>query len=237
MINNIINLVIGFKSSADFSVLSSLNFILLFKYMILFSTFMTIVSLNPVHSVLYLVFTFALSSLFVICLGAEFLGILLIIVYVGAIAVLFLFIVMMLNIEQEEKLGVNTKVYFLFSWSIVFILSKCFALLSYGYFGVLQDKLLYVYIPSFYVYAQSWVDYLFLTDNILALGMVLYTYYFHLLLIAGLILLLAMVASISLALIPHENSSIKMLKYQDKYRQISRLTEQSVVLANNYSLK
>ena len=74
---------------------------LFFSFFILLFAFFSITSDNPVFCVLSLVLSFFFSSLFLICLGADFLGLMLMVVYVGAIAVLFLFVVMMLNIHDE----------------------------------------------------------------------------------------------------------------------------------------
>src|SRR5689334_16484405 len=102
MIETLKNIIFGFSNESLFAVFSMVYFVIFLKYLIVFTALMTVVSINPIHSVLYLIFTFFLSAILIISLGVEFLGILLIIVYVGAIAVLFLFIVMMLNIEQEK---------------------------------------------------------------------------------------------------------------------------------------
>lgn len=70
--------------------------------LILICALMVIISKNPVHSIFYLILVFCGSATLLISLGAEFLGLILIIVYVGAVAVLFLFVVMMLNIKVIE---------------------------------------------------------------------------------------------------------------------------------------
>src|SRR3569623_242308 len=71
-------------------------------FLMIFAAFMVVFSSNPINSVLYLILLFVSTAFSFIMLGAEFLGITLIIVYVGAIAVLFLFAVMMLNINKSE---------------------------------------------------------------------------------------------------------------------------------------
>ena len=74
----------------------------LFAGITLFSALFVVLSRNPVHSVLWLILTFFGSSGLFILLGAEFLALILMIVYVGAVAVLFMFVVMMLNINFNE---------------------------------------------------------------------------------------------------------------------------------------
>lgn len=77
---------------------------LFFSLVLIFSVLMTISSYNPIHSVFWLVLVFINSSLFIISLGFEFLGFILIIIYVGAITILFLFVIMMLDIFQISKI-------------------------------------------------------------------------------------------------------------------------------------
>ena len=75
----------------------------LFSLSVIAGGLMTVISRNPVHSVLWLILAFLSSAGLFVLLGAEFLAMLLIIVYVGAVAVLFLFVVMMLNVAQQKK--------------------------------------------------------------------------------------------------------------------------------------
>jgi len=231
MLNTLLNIIIGFENIESISNAFNFGFLLFIKYFILFAVYMIVLSVNPIHAVLYLVLSFVLSAIFVISIGAEFLGILLIIVYVGAIAVLFLFIVMMLNIEQQEALQKNLKHYYLLSILLVLLLAKLFSYNVYGYFGILQSELFYVYTLSFSYRFESWLDYSSVLDNILVFGTLFYTYYFHLLIVSGLVLLLAMVASIVLTLIKDVENK-KVLKYQDKYEQIARTTYNSVILSS-----
>jgi len=190
---------------------------------------MTVISINPVHSVLYLVLTFVSSSVLIITLGAEFLGILLVIVYVGAIAVLFLFIVMMLNIEeQKQPILFGSYSYIISSLLLTILLSKILSNFVYGSFGLDQYHLFVVYTLPFHIQFTEWVNNLFVVDNIVTIGFVLYTYYYQLLFLSGFILLLAMIASISLTLAPRELASGIPTRYQDKYEQLTRTIDGSV---------
>ena len=74
----------------------------LFSFIMIASAFMVILSRNPVHSVLFLILCFFNSAGIFLILGAEFLAFILVIVYVGAVAVLFLFVVMMLDVEFKS---------------------------------------------------------------------------------------------------------------------------------------
>nr|YP_010890033.1 NADH dehydrogenase subunit 6 [Apolemia rubriversa]WJJ70045.1 NADH dehydrogenase subunit 6 [Apolemia rubriversa] len=75
-----------------------------FSLLILFSTIMCIISFNPIHSIFWLVFIFLSSSGFLISLGLDFIPLIIIIIYVGAIAILFLFVIMMIDIIQLKEI-------------------------------------------------------------------------------------------------------------------------------------
>lgn len=76
------------------------QFYSIFSLLLIFSVLMTISSYNPIHSVFWLVLVFLQSSILLVSLSYEFLGLMLVIIYVGAIAILFLFVIMMLDIFQ-----------------------------------------------------------------------------------------------------------------------------------------
>jgi NADH-quinone oxidoreductase subunit J len=149
---------------------------------------------------------------------------------VGAIAVLFLFIVMMLNIEQNTNTDINVKSYYVFSAILILFLAKIFSMYVYSYFGLYQYELFFVHSTPFSSNVYNWVEYLISVDNIIVFASLMYTYYYHLLIIVAEVLLLAMVASISLTLTKFESK--KGLKYQDKYNQIIRSTRTAVQLSN-----
>jgi len=79
------------------------KFYTIITFLILLSTLMTITSINPIHSVFWLVVVFLQSSFLLLSLGFDFIGLILVIIYVGAIAILFLFVIMMLDIYQLKK--------------------------------------------------------------------------------------------------------------------------------------
>ena len=81
----------------------SLYFFYFFAFTTIISSLLVIFAVNPVHSVLWLILTFFSVAGFFVLVGAEFLALLLMIVYVGAVAVLFLFVVMMLNVAQQKN--------------------------------------------------------------------------------------------------------------------------------------
>ena len=147
----------------------------------------TVISRNPVHSVLWLILSFLSAAGLFVLLGAEFLAMLLMIVYVGAVAVLFLFVVMMLDVDFAELKAEMAK-YMPLALLIGVILVIQFAL-AYGAWDASEaaESLRAQPIP---------------TDrhNTEALGMILYDEYFMLFQIAGLILLVAMIGAIVLTL-------------------------------------
>ena len=160
----------------------SSGFFYLFALVICLSGLMVISSRNPVHSVLFLILAFFNAAGLFILLNAEFLAMLLVVVYVGAVAVLFLFVVMMLDINFSE-------------------LREGFQ--RYRPLGlVIGGILIAELIVTFFEYsdmstslpAQQGVH------NTRALGQVIYTDYIYLFQLAGLILLVAMVGAIALTL-------------------------------------
>ena len=149
---------------------------------------MVISARNPVHSVLFLILSFVNASGLFVLLGAEFLAMILVVVYVGAVAVLFLFVVMMLDINfiklregflQYLPFGALLGIVLIIELGILF-LTRSFS----------ENSL------SKFVESPVMND----VENTKLIGQVLYTDYFYLFQISGLILLVAMVGSITLTL-------------------------------------
>jgi len=171
----------------------------------LISSIFVITSINPVHSVLWLVFVFINTSTIIIYSGIEFLGILFIIIYVGAIAVLFLFVIMMLNIKVSIKES-------LLQQKIPLVL---FTIITFTYLFIVSTKPLL--LQQLISNELHWFLIKSPITNIEAIGNVLYTIYFDLFIVVGIALLLAMVGAIMLTLKPMTQS-----KRQDLFKQISR---------------
>ena len=160
---------------------------------------------NPVHSVLFLILAFFNASILLLTFDIEFLGIIFIIIYVGAIAVLFLFVVMMLNVKIFSfDLTQYYSLLFLFI-SLFFI--QIFSIVSKTFIQF-ENQNIYSNIPFFFFDSLS---------NLNILGQVLYNYYTSSFLIAGLVLLVAMIGSIALTL----NFSSKR-KTELLYKQLAR---------------
>ncbi|MGH1459473.1 MAG: NADH-quinone oxidoreductase subunit J [Paracoccaceae bacterium] len=174
----------------------------------------TVISRNPVHSVLWLILAFLSSAGLFVLMGAEFVAMLLIIVYVGAVAVLFLFVVMMLDVDFAElRAGMA-------QYMPLALLIGVVILMQFGMaFGVWESA----------EGAQAARDAVAPTDveNTAALGALLYDKYFLLFQLSGLILLVAMIGAIVLTL-RHR----KDVKRQNVLEQMWRDPAQAMELKN-----
>lgn len=159
----------------------------LFAISVIAGGLFTVISRNPVHSVLWLILAFLSSAGLFVLLGAEFVAMLLIIVYVGAVAVLFLFVVMMLDVDFAE-LKAEMSRYMPLALLIGIVILMQFTLA----FGAWESN---AAAPELRTQVTP-------TDmhNTQALGMILYDQYFLLFQLSGLILLVAMVGAIVLTL-------------------------------------
>lgn len=197
-------------------------YISIFIILILISSILTITSKNPVTSVLYLINVFVLSSLSLLLLGAEFLSILIVIIYIGAISILFLFVIMMLNLRIVEvysslikSFSVGSFLGFFFLLELLFLIKYEFILNSTYY---LNNNYLEFYLISYNLLKTSY-------SNLYLISDLLYNYYSIFLLIAGLILLTAMIGAILLTVDKSyhdvKNKSLSSLyNFKDKKNRI-----------------
>ncbi|MDT0575503.1 NADH-quinone oxidoreductase subunit J [Croceicoccus sp. F390] len=161
----------------------------LFAVLLIASAVFVIMARNPVHSVLWLILCFFNAAGLMVLVGAEFIAMLLVIVYVGAVAVLFLFVVMMLDIDFSELRGGFIKNFPLgVALALVLLAELVLGIGAYGAGGVVLGVPDGAAAP---LIGQS---------NIESLGILLYTRYLFLFEAAGLILLVAMVGAIVLTL-------------------------------------
>jgi NADH-quinone oxidoreductase subunit J len=182
----------------------------LFATIVIASGVMTILARNPVHSVLWLILAFFNAAGLFLILGAEFIAMLLVIVYVGAVAVLFLFVVMMLDVDFAElRAGVAKYWPFATILAIVLLAEIAFALAAWNAGTITAARA-----------APTASD----VPNIEALGRVLYTRYLYIFEAAGLILLVAMIGAIVLT---HRTRS--GLRPQNVSDQIRRRPEDAVI--------
>ena len=191
-------------------------FFYFFSIIAILSAIMVIVSRNTVHAVFFLILDFiSIASLFIL-IGAEFLGMMMIIVYVGAVAVLFLFVVMLLNVS-EQKL----------SWFRGARKTKHIPIgLAVGAVILLE----LIVVVGGWKYRDTFSETKFLNiekdfTNTHAIGNVMYTEYIHLFQISGLILLLSMIGAIVLTYRKREG-----VKRQDYFTQVGREREDSIKL-------
>ena len=179
-----------------------------FSIIAVVSAIMVTASKNTVHSVFFLILDFISISCLFIMIGAEFLGMIMIIVYVGAVAVLFLFVVMMLNVAQQKN-----------QWFAGQATSKHIPV------GLIISTLIFFeiiiviggwkYKPEIFDIYNSLAS--TSVSNTHSLGQVLYTDYIHVFQISGMILLVAMVGAIVLTF--RQRSGVKKQSY---IKQISR---------------
>ncbi len=184
-------------------------FFFLFSVITVLSTIAVISARNPVHSVLFLILAFVNAAGLFVLVGAEFLAMILLIVYVGAVAVLFLFVVMMLNLSIDNLKSQARK--YMVSGLIV------------G--GVLLLELIFSFANLDIVFnRKSFVDSENLT-NTHSLGKIIYTEYFFIFQMSGCILLVAMIGAIVLTLRKREG-----VLRQDINKQLSRNKNNSIEL-------
>ena len=183
-------------------------FFYIFSIIAIISAIMVTVSKNTVHSVFFLILDFISISCLFIMIGAEFLGMIMLIVYVGAVAVLFLFVVMMLNVAQQKN-----------QWFLSKSSSRHIPV------GLIISSLIFfelIIVVGGWKYKPDLVNPINMTvyndiSNTHSLGQVLYTDYIHIFQISGMILLIAMIGAIVLTFRQREG-----VKKQSYLKQISR---------------
>ena len=185
----------------------------LFSTILLAAAFMVIAGRNPVHSVLFLILAFFNAAALFVLLGAEFLAMILVVVYVGAVAVLFLFVVMMLNVDFTElKRG-----------------AQQYLLPGLGVGGLLALELIFAVALRWSIapHAVAAAAVPAGVSNTVALGRILYTDYVYYLEVAGLVLLVAMIGAIVLTL--RERPGVRR---QSTWKQVSRTPAEAMSLVD-----
>tara|TARA_Y100000590_G_scaffold439953_1_gene564700 strand:- start:1883 stop:2515 length:633 start_codon:yes stop_codon:yes gene_type:complete len=193
-------------------------FFYFFSTIAVFGAMMVVVSKNTVHSVFFLILVFISISILFIMIGAEFLGMIMLIVYVGAVAVLFLFVVMMLNINEQLTRQTSRKG-FINNISVGFIVGAIIFLELLVVIGGWKYKGTFVPLSEINLNSKF--------SNTHELGNVLYTDYIHLFQISGMILLIAMIGAITLTFSKREN-----VKRQSYFKQIQREKESAISLVD-----
>jgi len=189
-------------------------FFYIFSIIAVISAIMVTVSKNTVHSVFFLILDFISISCLFIMIGAEFLGMIMLIVYVGAVAVLFLFVVMMLNVAQQknqwfasqgssEHIPVGLIISIIIFFELIIVIGG------------------WKYKPDLFDINNSTNN--LSTSNTHSLGQILYTDYIHVFQLSGMILLVAMIGAIVLTFRKREG-----VKKQNYLKQISRERSEGV---------
>ena len=191
-------------------------FFYFFSTIAVFASIMVTVSRNTVYSVFFLILVFISISILFIMIGAEFLGMIMLIVYVGAVAILFLFVVMMLNIteqltERSSRKGLINNISVGSIVGVIIFLELLVVVGGWKYKGT--------FVPLSATNLNMDIS------NTHALGNILYTDYIHLFQISGMILLVAMIGAITLTFSKREN-----IKRQSYFDQIQREKDSAVSL-------
>ena len=173
-----------------------INFVSIFYIFLITSSVLMILSNNPIYSILFFISIFINTSIIFIFFNVDFLGILLLLVYVGAIAILFLFIIMMLNVKKIENENNTYLIVGFIIFSIFFI-----------YFIYFLFNIFILYIPKhllFNINTFNFIDYNTIFDEfnnnfiIKKIGIFLFLEYYLLLFFSGILLLISLIGSIFL---------------------------------------
>ena len=204
---------------------------------------------NPVHSVLFLILVFCNCAGLLIMLELDFFAMIFLIVYVGAIAVLFLFVVMMLNIKLSEinenvlrYLPIGGLIGVIFVYEILTVLNSdlipivkvnmassdfFFAYIPYYFYSLFASKMDQapeIEMESFNIYSVDFIQWplkVATSSNIEALGQLIYTYYFYYFILASFILLIAMIGAITLTM--HKGIHVKRQQiFEQNIRDFSK---------------
>lgn len=191
------------------------GFFYLFSVVLLYAAFRVVTARNPVHAVLHLMLAFSQAAGVWLLLKAEFLAIVLVLVYLGAVMVLFMFVVMMLDIREDALRQGFWKHFPLAATMGVLIALEMAAILMGGFGGMDEPKALAVVLDA----VGNVVPY----SNAKALGQLMYTKYLYPVEIASVILLVGMVAAIALTLRRRKDSKAIDPALQVRVRSADRV--------------
>ena len=193
-------------------------FFYIFSLIAIVSAIMVISSKNPVHSVLFLILSFVNASGLFVLLGAEFLAMILVVVYVGAVAVLFLFVVMMLDINFVKlREGFLQYLPFGLLLGIVLIIELGILFLTKNF-------------PNTSTFKEDYFSNFSNVENTKLIGSVLYTKYFFLFQVSGIILLVAMIGSITLTLRNKDRSKKQVISEQNTIKASKSIIKKKINL-------
>lgn len=172
---------------------------------IIISGILVIASPNPVHSVFHLIFVFIQMSIYYFTFGIEFMGIIFIIVYVGAIAILFLFVVMLLNIKliEMKEIIIGLPIASIFGIGFIIIINK-----------IMDRKISYNYDY------KAWDNKLITEKNFKIIGEYLYNEYYVPVIIAAIVLLIATIGAVYLTMTEEKTNKRQKIAYQYNVRRV-----------------
>lgn len=195
--NNIILLIENYNDGYNIELLD------LFSILSILCGILIITVNNPIVSVLFLIGLFLNISLYLMLVGNSFIGFSYLLVYIGAVSILFLFILMLINIRISDLLVNNRN-----SLSLAFFVGIFFFSTIYNLVYLKSTNILSYndFIKLDYVTSNSWDNYIIDMSDIVTIGNILYSNYFIWLIITSIILLLAMVGCIAITISPKESS-------------------------------
>ena len=213
----------------------------LFSLLAIASAFVVVTTPNPIHAILFLVAAFAAAGSLLVLFGAEYLGVTFIVVYVGAVAVVVLFVIMMLNIKHatiKETVRGRIARYFPMGGIIAFvslaaifyILSETMAAYNFVYWSLPADSSALSSSVALNATNSPYLTWVTLADsvtNLEAMGLILYTHYFLHFILAAMLLLVSMILVIVLTGLRNE-----YVKHQDLFEQMNRQTDEAWTLWN-----
>lgn len=194
---NSLHLLIDYHNNGF--LLNSLDLLTLFSIL---SGILVIISRNPIVSVLYLIGLFLTISIYLMLIGLNFIGLSYLLVYIGAVSILFLFILMLIDVRVSElHADTNNSIYLSIIIALIFYINVGnilpFSINTGGIiYESLYDLVSYNYESISYVISNSWDGSISETHDIINIGNILYTNYSIWLIISSLVLLLAMVGAI-----------------------------------------
>ena len=213
----------------------------LFSLLAIASAFVVVTTPNPIHAILFLVASFAASGSLLVLFGAEYLGVTFIVVYVGAVAIVFLFVIMMLNIKHatlKETVRGRIARYFPMGGIIAFV--SLAAILYVLGTTIAANNMVNWSLPAESSALSSsvalnatnspyltWVTLADSVTNLEAMGLILYTHYFLHFILAAMLLLVSMILVIVLTGLRNE-----YVKHQDLFEQMNRQTDEAWTLWN-----
>ena len=192
-------------------VLSKILFFIL-SSLLLINAFLTISVKNSIYSTLFLILSFLMATGLLFLLEIEFLALIFIIIYVGAISVLFLFVILMLNLKISNSTKDFIKYFPLLNFIGFIFLIELFIIIKDNYNSNPYNESFLINVNT------NWFDKIDSLSDIEILGQILYTHYIIQFLLAGIILLIAVLGSIAITI----TKKSKNFRTQNSFRQISR---------------